>query len=76
MKGSSVWEKYIIKNVELKNRIVRSATNEHLGTLNGIITDSYIDVYKNLANSGVGLIVTSNMAIDKAQKSDLAQICI
>lgn len=76
MKGSSVWKKFIIKNVELKNRIVRSATNEHLGTLNGIITDSYIDVYKNLANSGVGLIVTSNMAIDKSQKSDLAQICI
>ena len=76
MKNGSVWKKIRIKEVELKNRIIRSATNEHLGTPNGIITDSFIDVYKNLANSGVGLIITSNMAIDKSQRSNLAQICI
>lgn len=27
-----IWQKAKIKNIELNNRIVRSATNEHLGT--------------------------------------------
>ena len=28
-----IWQKDKIKDIELKNRIVRSATNEHLGTI-------------------------------------------
>ena len=72
----SIWDEFNIKNVKLKNRIVRAATNEHLGTLDGVITDAYIDVYKNLADSGVGLIITSHMAIDKMQRADLTHICI
>lgn len=74
--NDSVWNEFDIKNIKLKNRIVRSATNEHLGTIDGIITNSYIDVYKNLANSGVGLIITSNMAVEKTQRADLTHICI
>lgn len=76
MNNDLVWEEFNIKNIKLKNRIVRSATNEHLGSLDGIITDAYIDVYKNLADSGVGLIITSHMAVDKTQRADLTHICI
>lgn len=76
MDNDLVWEEFKIKNIKLKNRIVRSATNEHLGTLGGIITDAYIDVYKNLADSGVGLIITSHLAVDKTQRADLTHICI
>ncbi len=72
----SLWQKTKIKNVELNNRIVRSATNEHLGTLEGYITDDYIKVYENLAKSGVGLIITSHMAIDKNQKADSTHISV
>ena len=70
-----LWQKSKIKEIELNNRIVRSATNEHLGTLEGCITDDYIKVYKNLAKSGVGLIITSHMAIDKNQRADSTHIC-
>lgn len=76
MNNDSIWKEFNIKNIRLKNRIVRSATNEHLGTLDGMITDSYIDVYRNLAKSGVGLIITSHMAIEKTQRADLTHICI
>jgi len=72
----SIWDKFKIKNIELQNRIVRSATNEHLGTKNGIITDAYIYVYKNLAKQGIGLIITSHMAVSKNQRADLTHICI
>ena len=71
----SIWQKAKIKDVELNNRIVRSATNEHLGTLEGHITDDYIKVYENLAKSGVGLIITSHMAIDQNQRADSTHIC-
>ena len=76
MNKKNIWDQFKIKNLTLKNRIVRAATNEHLGTLDGIITDSYIDIYKTLARSGVGLIITSHMAIDKSQRADLTHICI
>lgn len=71
-----VWQETKIKNMKLKNRIVRSATNEHLGTLDGHITDDYINVYNNLAKSGIGLIITSHMAIDKMQRADSTHICV
>ncbi len=71
-----IWQKAKIKNIELNNRIVRSATNEHLGTLDGYITDDYIKVYSDLAKSGIGLIITSHMAIDKNQRADITHICV
>lgn len=71
-----IWQKVKIKDIELKNRIIRSATNEHLGTLDGCITDDYIKVYHDLAKNGVGLIITSHMAIDKNQRADITQICV
>ena len=65
-----------INNIEIKNRIVRAATNEHLGNTEGIITKDYIDVYNNLAKNEVGLIITSHMAINENQKVDKTQVCI
>ena len=63
-----VWGKAIIKNTELRNRIVRSATNEHLADNDGIITAAYLDAYQKLARMEPGLIITSNMSVDKNQK--------
>lgn len=71
-----MWEEFKIKNFILKNRIVRSATNEHLGTLDGMITDEYIRTYEKLAKSGIGMIITSHMAVNKDQRADLTHICI
>lgn len=47
-----------------------------MGTLEGCITDDYIKVYSNLAKSGIGLIITSHMAIDKNQRADVTHICV
>ena len=65
-----------IKNIEIKNRIVRSATNEHLGNIDGIITDDYIDVYSNLAKNDVGLIITSTWLLMKNKGLMKLKICI
>ncbi|MBU2550572.1 MAG: NADH:flavin oxidoreductase [Proteobacteria bacterium] len=47
-----------IGNLEIKNRLVRSATYENAATHSGYVTDALIDLYKQLAGGGAGLIVT------------------
>ena len=76
MKNCNLWDSFTIKNIVLNNRIVRSATNEHLGTLNGEVTDAYINIYKSLAKSRIGMIITSHMSVQKNQRADLTHICI
>ncbi|MFW9930469.1 MAG: NADH:flavin oxidoreductase [Candidatus Thorarchaeota archaeon] len=53
-----------IGNVNLKNRLVRSATWESRATEDGYVTDSLIEFYKELARGGVGLIITGYIAVD------------
>lgn len=47
-----------IGQIIIKNRLVRSATFEYMGTENGEVSDGLVDLYRNLAMGGVGLIVT------------------
>ena len=46
-----------IGNLEIKNRFVRSATYEGMAH-EGHVTDKHVELYKNLAEGGVGLIIT------------------
>lgn len=71
-----MFSKIKVNKTVIKNRIVRSATNEHLGSLQGLITDEYLRVYSNLATNGVGLIITSHMAVNDTQRVDETQICV
>lgn len=57
-----------IGNVEIKNRIVRSATELAAADDDGYVTDEYIETYKKLAEGGVGLIITEVTAIDEEGK--------
>lgn len=53
-----------IGKMGLKNRLVRSATEEMHASNEGRITDDYIRFYARLARGGVGLIITGNYGID------------
>lgn len=57
-----------IGNIQIKNRIVRSATFENL-TKNGRINDRYIKLYANLAKGGTGLIITGAISINYLTKN-------
>jgi len=46
-----------INGMQLKNRLVRSATYEHMAAEDGKVTDQLISFYSKLAEGGVGLIV-------------------
>jgi len=45
--------------LQLKNRLVRSATYENAATSKGEVSEFLVELYGNLAKGGVGLIITS-----------------
>lgn len=47
-----------ISDVEIPNRLVRSATYECRATEDGFVTDDLVKVYEELAQGGVGLTIT------------------
>jgi len=53
-----------IGNVQIKNRIIRSATWVARATEDGYITDDLIEYYTKLAEGGVGLIISGYIAVD------------
>jgi 2,4-dienoyl-CoA reductase-like NADH-dependent reductase (Old Yellow Enzyme family) len=59
----NIFEKSVINGLELENRLVRSATWEGMGDPDGSVNERVIDVYRELAAGGVGLIITGYMAV-------------
>jgi len=57
MKKSTLFEPIRIKNMELRNRFVRSATYDGCPH-EGYVSDKQIDLYATLSEGGVGLIVS------------------
>jgi 2,4-dienoyl-CoA reductase-like NADH-dependent reductase (Old Yellow Enzyme family) len=57
---SILFEPKDIGKMEVKNRFVRSATAEGAADETGLIADKLFDIYRNLAEGGVGLIITGH----------------
>ncbi|MBW1711123.1 MAG: NADH:flavin oxidoreductase [Deltaproteobacteria bacterium] len=53
----------LIGQMELKNRLVRSATYEAAATEKGEVTERQVELYRVLAQGGVGLIITGHAAV-------------
>ncbi|MCK4284558.1 MAG: NADH:flavin oxidoreductase [Candidatus Lokiarchaeota archaeon] len=65
-----------IGNVEVKNRIVRSATYTHAATEDGHVSDLLIKYHTDLAKGGIGLIITGITTIDKVGNIANGQTCL
>jgi len=61
---SIVFSPKTIGRMEIKNRLVKSATYEGSATIKGEVSDSLVDLYTNLAMGGAGMIITGAAAID------------
>ncbi|MGL4867928.1 MAG: NADH:flavin oxidoreductase [Cetobacterium sp.] len=72
----SLFDNTKIKNLELKNRFIRSATWEQMAEDNGHLNDEIYDLYENLAKGGVGLIITSYAFISKDEQPNLGMFGI
>jgi 2,4-dienoyl-CoA reductase-like NADH-dependent reductase (Old Yellow Enzyme family) len=64
-----VFEKSMIGIIELKNRILRSATHEGIGDEHGGPTKELYNVYERLAKGGVGAIITGYVGIKQNGKA-------
>lgn len=58
-----------------KNRIARSATNDHLGNTDGTVSDAQIEMYSELGRNNVGIVITGHMSVvpDLALRADIVQ---
>jgi 2,4-dienoyl-CoA reductase-like NADH-dependent reductase (Old Yellow Enzyme family) len=66
---TSLFTPYNIGSLSIPNRIVRSATAERMADAEGRPLPQLIDLYKNLAQGGVGLIITGHMYVHQTGKA-------
>jgi len=62
---AKLFEPAKIGNLEIKNRIVRSATAERLAADDGSFGDEMAQLYRRLADGGTGLIITGHSFVRK-----------
>ncbi|TAN41285.1 MAG: NADH:flavin oxidoreductase [Nitrospirae bacterium] len=71
-----LFEPFTFAGMELRNRIVRSATYEKRADVDGFVTEELITLYRNLAKGGAGLIITGNALVHVSGRSVPQAICI
>jgi 2,4-dienoyl-CoA reductase-like NADH-dependent reductase (Old Yellow Enzyme family) len=69
-----IFEHTVLAGMELKNRLVRSATWEGLADPGGRVTPELLRIHEDLADGGVGLIISSYMYVQKIGQQSLGQI--
>ncbi|MCE2524601.1 MAG: NADH:flavin oxidoreductase [Acidimicrobiia bacterium] len=53
-----------IGSLTLPNRLVRGATSETMASASGVVYDSFVELYRRLAEGGAGLLLTGHMYVD------------
>ena len=53
-----------IGSLTLPNRLVRGATSETMASASGVVYDSFVELYRRLAQGGAGLLLTGHMYVD------------
>lgn len=66
-------ESYEYQKLLVQNRIVRSATNDYCGEEDGTISEKQIEIYRRLAKSGIGMIITGNFFVMEDGRLDCNQ---
>lgn len=71
-----LFEAFSFSGLNLKNRLVRSATYEKRADEDGFVTDALIKFYENLAEGGAGLIITGNTLVHHSGRTVTQMLCI
>ena len=54
----TIFDPMKLHNLELKNRVFRSATWMAMADYNGYVTDKIVNLYKTYAEGGIGAVIT------------------
>lgn len=65
-----------LAHMQLKNRVVRSATHSFLPSKEGYMTDAEYAMYETLAKNQVGLIITGHCCVDPLGRANPEQVNI
>ncbi|MGD0885908.1 MAG: NADH:flavin oxidoreductase [Thermodesulfovibrionales bacterium] len=71
-----LFDPFSFSGLDVKNRIVRSATYEKRANEDGFVTESLIEFYCDLTRGGVGLIITGNALVHPSGRSVRQMLCI
>jgi 2,4-dienoyl-CoA reductase-like NADH-dependent reductase (Old Yellow Enzyme family) len=71
---AEIFEETTLSGITLQNRLVRSATWEGLASADGKVTPALLRVHEELAEGGVGLIISSYMYVQQVGKQSPGQI--
>jgi 2,4-dienoyl-CoA reductase-like NADH-dependent reductase (Old Yellow Enzyme family) len=70
-----LFEPFSFSGIQLKNRIVRSATYEKRADEHGFVTESLVELYVTLARGGSGLIITGGALVHPSGRSVPRMLC-
>ena len=62
-----------VGRLRLRNRICRSATNDYAGNPDGTVSDMQMQIYQQLAENDVGLIITGHACVCPEGRNDPRQ---
>jgi len=71
-----LFEPFSFSGLDLKNRLVRSATFEKRADEDGFVTEFLIELYEELTMGGIGLIITGNALVHPSGRSVPQMLCI
>lgn len=72
----TLFDETSISGMKLKNRIIRSATNDNAADKEGYVTEELLQIYETLAKGGVGAIITGLAHVTDVEKLIDAQMGI
>jgi 2,4-dienoyl-CoA reductase-like NADH-dependent reductase (Old Yellow Enzyme family) len=73
MNTCSVFEPFQLGRLRLRNRFVRSATWEAMADTRGEVSDQLLNLYRKLAEGGVGAVITGHTYVLPEGKSSFRQ---
>jgi 2,4-dienoyl-CoA reductase-like NADH-dependent reductase (Old Yellow Enzyme family) len=60
----TVFDATDLRGLKLKNRMFRSATWEQLADMDGRPTEEHLQIYRELAEGGIGAVITGFTSVD------------
>jgi len=70
-------EPFILPNAStIKNRLVKSAMSEAMGTSDGAPSNRLIHLYRTWSQGGTGLLITGNVMVDPAAKGEQMNVVL
>lgn len=69
-----LFQRVDIKPLRLKNRFVRSATHDFMADREGFVTSRQVKLFRQLAEGGIGLIITGHAYVHPSGQASLFQL--